>query len=146
MNNNSLESKVVSYKSARKMSKLGWRKETVFCWVKLKGQKTPKLCHCNLKNDEQFYTVGDYQLIPFWDIENWCYAPLFCEVWSELPNKIHKDYKSWIMELDYGEIGYYSLDHSYGDLTSYPIGKQVIVEPAGKLWTYLKEQGYIKEV
>lgn len=42
MNLNNLKSKVVSYKPVKKMSELGWKKETVFCWVKLKGQKTPK--------------------------------------------------------------------------------------------------------
>ena len=148
MNNNSLESKVVSYKPAKRMSKLGWRKETVFCWVKLKGQKIPKLCHCDLKNDEQFYTVGNCQLIPFWDIENWCYGPLFCEIWDELPEEIQDlisgdRYRKILF--DNNSIGYCQWSLGSIDVKILVDKSNLIQENASDFWCYLKEQGYIKE-
>jgi len=86
-----IEKYLVSPALAKKMDKLGWEKEVMFCWVKLKSEKKSILCYHNLKNVGRFYTVEDRQLIPLWDVESWCYAPLFADILRELPIEIQYD-------------------------------------------------------
>lgn len=86
-----IERYLVSPEIAKRMGKLGWKKEVIFCWMKLKSEKEPILCYHNLKNDEQFYTVEDLLLIDLWDVGSWCYAPLAAEIWEEMPTKVFWD-------------------------------------------------------
>ena len=124
MNNNNLKSKVVSFELAKRMKKLGWKKETIYIWE----------YHVNIgwkiTNDKS----GCRITYP---------APLFCEVWEELSIKL-----SWTANISGGLILEKHIDGTsemWEINSEYEIQNINPVETAGNLWCQLKENGYIKE-
>lgn len=148
-----IERYLVSPELARRMGKLGWKKEVVFCWMKLKSEEEPILCYHNLKNDEQFYTVENLLLIDLWDVESWCYAPLFAEMLRELLIRIQHDPDISNMAYLTMGMGTHS-DIAETDFCIYyekDIGKELWesffnnpnpVEAGGELWCWGVENGY----
>ena len=148
MNNNNLKSKVVSLELAKRMKELGWKKETYFYWH---------------KGGEKWYidkNLGGW----FPNPQSSLSAPLFCEVWEELPDKIEdknrRIYRLTIQKYhEEIDIEYSNTECSAPMISEkcpadcscalFPEGWKPLhynlVEPAGELWCWLKENGYIKE-
>lgn len=127
-----IKSKVVSLELAKRMKKLGWKKETLFQWWQLPIAKQWVI--------QYFKSYSEKPLN----------APLFCEIWEELPEEIQEpeggDYLTKVLYEDN------SIAYTQPLLLSLPICKltftnisDLIQENAGNLWCWLKENGYIGE-
>jgi len=129
-----LKSKVVSLELAKRMEKLGWEKETIFCW-----------CIKDLfEDDEPQILIKPTEIAKKSGCTRIMMSPLFCEVWDELPLTIEYEKESYMKYVD---------GDNYVDYRSYTreciicgeINEKPIQENAGELWCWLRENGYIEE-
>jgi len=143
---NNLESKVVSLELAERMEKLGWEQyESYFIWLR-------NIRNFLIRNKYKYdWRVVNRDYKCHQENNEWYDAPLFCEIWKELPDEIQEpesgDYLTKALYEDN------SIAYTQSPSIPPPICKitltnksDFIQENAGELWCWLRENGYIKEV
>jgi len=121
---------VVSLEHAKRMKKLGWKKETLFqWWENPKGRWVI-----------QYYKISKGKILK---------APIFAEIWEELPAYIEDIYTLKFRRLprdEYGKINWLEYsnykDEIYDD-NSY-FGNINPAEAAGEMWCWLVENKYLE--
>lgn len=121
-----IEKYIVSLELAKRMKELGWIKETQFYWWEALDSKRWQIKYHKPLMGKIFK------------------APLFAEIWKELPVNIYGKgkcrtilHKILISRLEIGEMVIYYERHP-NIFTGNP------VQVAGEMWCWLKENGYIK--
>jgi len=148
-----LKSKVVSLELAKRMKELGWiQRKSYFIWLH------------NMKDTYKYgWKIVDRDFECHQENDEWYDAPLFCEVWDELPDiiedKNRRTYRLTIqkyhdkIDIEYSnthcstpEAGTKCPADCYCSL--FPDGSKFEFNPtesAGELWCWGRENGYIKE-
>lgn len=134
---------VVSRKLAKRMQKLGWKKKTAFGWY-LTGNRKRKIWQLLSE-----YSDNSEALLEFYN------APLFAEIWEELPCEISDGYGFYNLKIIknnnellivYVDEGYTKEEYEIYELKEIEKKNQNdITESAGEMWAWCKENGHIKE-
>ena len=154
-----IEKYVVSLDLAKKLKEAGWKKETVYWWVKTQhGIRLEAIRYIELYPNQSYGIIwlddaGKEEFMPL------APAPLTEEILEKLPKKIVDD-KTYRLRIEIHD-DHYTVGYCYDYLFSYQQGKNAVVESVlrwlelitdsdisnalARLWLWLKENGYLEE-
>jgi len=133
---------VVSLELAKRMEELGWNKETYFCWIKISNAYNNQDYDWRIWSKEKLRATSD--------VSNETYpAPLFAEIWEELPMRIVNNgtiYYKRLQQILINDSIWNRCKYVTIDELKQLIFKdgEVPAKAAGELWSWLVENKYLE--
>ena len=149
-----IEKYVVSLDLAKKLKEAGWKKETVYWWVKTQhGIRLEAIRYIELYPNQSYGIIwlddaGKEEFMPL------APAPLAEEILEELPFKILTKSGEFYLTVETGRNKYYYVgykqavrvyDYWWEDRWLHFLSAEIFTNALARLWLWLKENGYLEE-